>query len=102
MWRGKAVQLDNTPLEPLPSPTLIMVNAAPGGEFSLNAHMVFFARVNFSFLVGGNRVEEKQLFGENLLVTTSEPVGGWAPGIQAVLGLQVRVGPFTKKKSPLE
>lgn len=102
MWKGKAVQLENTPLEALPAPTLILVNAAPGGEFSLNNHMVVFARVNFSFLVGGNRVETHHLFEENKLSTMSEPIGGWAPGIQGVLGLQVRVGPFTKKRNPLE
>ena len=70
------------PIEPLPAPTLFFVHASPGGEITVNDNLVFFARVRFSFLVGGNRVESMQFLGEGFLSSASEPVGKWAPGFE--------------------
>jgi hypothetical protein len=107
MWMGQPVDhvVDINmagPVEAMPAPTLFFVHAAPGGELTINDHLVFFARFKMSFLVAGNRVEEKHLLQEGFLSTTSDPVGKWAPGLEAEAGLQIRIGPFTKERRILE
>ena len=99
LWFGKPVDAmidmnSVAAVEVLPAPRLAFLHVVPGGELRLNKNLVFFARMNVSFLVGGNRVERLHLLNEGKLQTTSEPVGGWTPGLEGVLGLQVRIGPL--------